>query len=408
MAAPLRFHALLTGANSGLGLSLCTRFLSEFLTTRPAHHHITLIFTTRSPSKSAATASTIVSYLHANGLDLSRVVLRPAFVDLSQLSSVLSLADELLGRKGARTENSAVDKLDWVFLNAGILSTTTPGRGVDWPLAIYHVVTNPLHALTTPEYKIQVPSEVVLQIPPSSSGKTTTCPPEVTASEDGLGYLFCSNVFGHYVLVNLLQPLLTRKKNSPHPRARVVWTSSLEANPACYTPTDIQCLQGTHPYESSKYLTDVLALTHESSPSAKATCADKDILRPRYLLTHPAVCATGISNLPPVLWYLMLAAFYIARVAFGSEWHPIDSWKGNVATMHVALHASEEELDGRTGKIKWGAGATRWGKEFVKETKINGVGEDGTLDENMKKLGEESWMEIESLRKLWMKRLGRK
>ncbi|KAF8465272.1 hypothetical protein BDZ91DRAFT_618300, partial [Kalaharituber pfeilii] len=391
------YHCLITGANSGLGLSLCSRFLTTFLQTRPEHHHLVLVFTTRSPSKSQHALSTILSSLPAlfapERVPSERYRLEPAFVDLTSLVSVYELAREL---------REKYDKIDWIYCNAGIL-TTVRGGAVNWSKAVYEFLIHPIRALTTPNYKLQEEGQVVLQRVPGEEGRI----------EDGIGMIFCANVFGHYVLVRAVWELLCRGGATQGERARVVWTSSMDAHGEALDLNDIEAVkvgkgrEGAKVYESSKRLTDVLALTADLGAVRKGILGHKgdgDGDGPGFYLTHPAVCATNISGLGGPLWYVMLFLFYVVRVVFGSPWHPIVAWKGNSANMFVGME-SEEELE-RRGKVKWGSGATRWGEEMLIDTEVAGVVE-GKLTEEMERVGVECWRKLEELRSLWEGRLER-
>ncbi|KAF8432820.1 hypothetical protein BGX38DRAFT_1333934 [Terfezia claveryi] len=385
---PQNFYCLITGANSGLGLSLCCRFLAHFLLTRPPTHHLTLIFTTRSAAKSLQTTEYILTSLRKTLLGSSattayteRYTLVPAFVDLTNLHSVYALSQRL---------RTSYQKLDWVFLNAGVL-TTAPGGGVDYLKGARDFFLNPVKALTTPEFKLQTLGEVVVQQGPLE-GKVTRVrgtPGGITPSSGVLGLLCNGGV-------------------RAGERARVVWTSSLDARNL--DPNDIQCVRGQGPYESSKRLTDVLALTWQPSAGVDSTfagegavAADSKKRLPRFYLTHPAICATNIAGQHPLVWYIMLALFYIVRVICGSPWHPITAWKGNAANMYVA--EERERVLERRGKVKWGSGCGRWGDERVRETRVEGV-EAGKVGAEMEEVGRRCWARMEELRREWEGRLG--
>lgn len=250
---------------------------------------------------------------------------------------------------------------------------------------------------------------MVLQGPKPQGGQTRrlgTGGADDVTEDSSLGLIFCANVFGHYCLVRGVLPLLSRGGVRPGERSRVVWTSSLDGDARALNPRDIQCVRGTHLYESSKRLTDVLALTWGQDIGFADVHGDEDVdtnRLPRFYLTHPAVCATNIAGQHPVVWYIMLGLFYIVRVVCGSLWHPITAWKGNAANMFVAGE-SEEELE-RRGKVKWGSGCGRWGTEMVRETELEGVS-GGKVSGEFKELGRECWERMEALRKRWEGRLG--
>ncbi|KAF8422550.1 hypothetical protein EV426DRAFT_718212 [Tirmania nivea] len=398
---PQNFYCLITGANSGLGLSLCCRFLAHFLLTRPHTHHLTLIFTTRSPAKSVQTTEYILESLRKNlppapasPAYTERYALVPAFVDLTNLHSVYALSARL---------RKEYQKLDWVFLNAGVL-TTAGGGGVDYVRCAKAIFTDPVKALTTPEFKLQTRGQVVLQHGDLAGTAARVLGADAWRGEDkvvdeseGLGLIWCANVFGHYCLVWGVLGLLCNGGVRSGERARVVWTSSLDGHARSLDASDIQCVRGAELYESSKRLTDVLALTWPS-----AAGVDRERL-PRFYLTHPAVCATNIAGQHPLVWYVMLALFYMVRVVCGSPWHPITAWKGNAANMFVAAER-EAVLEGK-GKVKWGSGCGRWGDERVGETVVEGV-EGGTVGEGMAEMGRRCWGRMEELRREWEGRLG--
>ncbi|KAH0612231.1 uncharacterized protein H6S33_010283 [Morchella sextelata] len=377
MSDDTHFFALLTGSNSGLGLSIAHRILDEFLTTHPPTHHLTLILTTRSASKGAATLTTLTKHLVHNlpPTATSRITLTHYQVDLTNLLSINALATAL---------SRNYTKLDYAFLNAGMGAFT----GIDWLNATTSMLTNWVHAVTCPTFKLQ------------ATGWTTTQPAPL---EGELGSVFCANVFGHYYLTAELMPLLGRGQG------RIIWTSSLEAYPWTFDAADIQALKATHSYESTRRLTDVLALT--AGLPATAPYADKFFggvgkggRRPKTYLTHPGVCATAIVPLNIVLWWCMVAAFYVARW-LGSPWHTISSYSGARAAVWLAL-AGEEELEERgADKVKWGSSVVTGGKEGVKATEVEGEG-----GVEWEELGRECWRLMEELREEWkgkLKEVGR-
>lgn len=365
---------------SGLGLSIAHRILDEFMSTHPPTHHLTLILTTRSASKGAATLTTLTKHLVHNlpPTATSRITLTHYQVDLTNLLSITALAAAL---------SRSYQKLDYVFLNAGMGAFT----GIDWLNATTSILTNWVHAVTCPAYKLQ------------ATGWTTKQPPPL---EGELGSVFCANVFGHYYLTAELMPLLGRG------RGRIIWTSSLEAYPWTFSTADIQALKATHSYESTRRLTDVLALT--AGLPATAPYADKFFgagrgekggwIRPKTYLTHPGVCATAIVPLNFVLWWCMVAAFYVARW-LGSPWHTISSYSGARAAVWLALAGEEELAEKGAEKVKWGSSVVTGGVESVKATDVEGEG-----GVEWEELGRECWRQMEELREEWkgkLKQVGR-
>lgn len=288
--------------------------------------------------------------------------------------------------------------------------TTACGGGVDYVRATLDIFANPVKALTTPEFKLQTQGEIVLQGPKPHGGKRSISNNAEEAQGDmrkahGLGLIWAANVFGHYLIVQGLLSLLTRGGVRKGERARVIWTSSLDGHARSLDVHDIQCVRGKELYESSKRLTDVLALTWPDAAAASFV-QGKEVDRkrlPRFYLTHPAVCATNIAGQHPVMWYIMLLMFYIVRLVCGSPWHPITAWKGNAANIWVGTE--KEEVLEQKGKTKWGSACGRFGKEMVRETETEGIS-GGHVGEDMKELGKQCWERMEEARKEWEERLG--
>ncbi|KAK3556616.1 hypothetical protein QTP70_010805 [Hemibagrus guttatus] len=75
-------------------------------------------------------------------------------------------------------------------------------------------------------------------------------------TSDGLQQVFATNLFGHFLLVRELEPLLCQPGHS----SQVIWTSSSNARRSAFSLDDLQHQQGAEPYSSSKYASDLLSL----------------------------------------------------------------------------------------------------------------------------------------------------
>ncbi|KAJ5086566.1 3-ketosteroid reductase [Penicillium alfredii] len=414
-------YILVTGANSGLGFSICCRLADEFLSTHPDSQSLTIIFTTRSSRKAEDTRRRLEKYLRSSSTPSAaeRVQFVSENVDLTDLHSV-----RLLSRRLVQT----LPKLDAIVLNAGIGGWS----GIDWPNAIWGVCTDLLHQVTWPPYKL-APVGVL-------TNKQTEGPEEPL-----LGYVFCANVFGHYMLAHNVAPLLQRAQ-TPNGPGRVIWVSSIEATTKLFHVDDLQGLRTAAPYESSKALTDILALTSdlpgtapwavdsflrgdfESNPDTNGTSAAP---KPTMYLSHPGVCATTIIPLALPLVYAMLIAFWGARM-LGSPWHTLSTYLGACAPVFLAL-SGQAALDAAEkpyhqaggGRAKWGSSSSRLGVESVACTEIDGWGYGGVVGrpvveadrcrrrkrgavdltreerENFEELGRKCWKQMEELRIQW-------
>lgn len=395
--------------------------IDEFLTTRPQTEALVLIVTTRDQRKGDATIQHLEQYLrkvcqkHERTLPgiatllQQRVHFRQERLDLLSLTSVLKLSKRL---------RDTTPKLDVVICNAGIGGWT----GINWPVAIFSILTTWRRALTYPTFKL--------------SGIGWTAKPQIVTSEEAseppLGEVFCANVFGHYLLAHNLAPLLARHTRSEDMRGRIIWVSSLEAYDFAFDFNDIQGLKSKVPYESSKRLTDIMAITSTLPSTADqvdqylaSSDQSEETTKPKIYVSHPGICGTSIISLPLILEYLMLAAFYLARF-LGSPWHSVTVEKGAVAMVWLAL-AKQSTLDAmeeKEGAGKWGSGTDFWGQERVERTEVAGWGWGGRMGEYKRKgrnpyaqdvtkesaekfreTGEKCWAEMERLRVEWEDRL---
>lgn len=356
--------------------------------------------TTRNKAKSVSTVTRLHQHLGRHPQDArNRILLQPEQLDLLSLSSVRDLALSLL---------RSLPRLDVVVLNAGIGGFT----GINWLSATWSMLTNFTQALTYPTYKL------------SAIGRTTPLqiyhdihspqPQSESKPHPLLAEVFCANVFGHYFLVHFLAPILTAT-----PSSRIIWISSLEAYDWSFSTTDIQGLSSPTAYETSKRLTDILALTSSLTSTRPYVSRFLSLPQtpvtppPKMYLAHPGICATSIMPLPLIFQYMMILVTYVARWV-GSPWHTIHPYTGARAPVWLAL-SSQEELDATEtadaatmGKTKWGSGTDRTGKESVRRTEVDGYGFAGEGTESreaFEELGRDCWTQMEELREEWEARL---
>ncbi|KAM3416231.1 hypothetical protein BST61_g7837 [Cercospora zeina] len=450
------FRVLVTGANSGLGFSLCCRLIDEFLYARPQTQSLHLLFSTRDGTKSESTMRRLREHLQstlrtANGNTLlgisvvleARVRIEGVLVDLTRLGSVKELAEELLGRRegggggGGGEGGDGELRLDAVVWNAGVAGW----RGINWFGAVWNVLVGLKQAVTFPDYMVcdvgrRTGRQVVVQKTVEDQQKDEKKDDEEEEEEPVLGEVFTANVFGHYMLTHWLSPLLDRN-------SRIIWVSSTGAVHDAFNVEDIQGLQSLVAYESSKRLTELLALTaalpstrpftktffsSSSTSSAQGGSNDEQQQQPRMLVTHPGVVATSISGLHWFLSIFMTIAFYLARI-LGSPWHAIDPYKGAVSMVFAILSPQIIELEEREGKGKWGSAANVKGDERVARTLVEGWGYCGRpgvvppgsattglyakrkettkeTREEFEEVGRRVWKEMEAMRVDWERRLG--
>lgn len=383
---------------------------------------MTIIFTTRSARKAQDTRRRLEEHLASSSTSSSSNTARVKFV-----SENVDLGDLLSARALSRRLLQTIPKLDAIILNAGIGGWS----GISWPEAIWGVCTDLIHQVTWPSYKL-APVGVL-------TGRQTE-----KEEEPALGAVFCANVFGHYMLAHNVTPLL-KKAQSPNGPGRVVWVSSIEGTIKYFDVNDIQGLQSKTPYESSKALTDILALTSNLPSTApwavdsffrsnnEAEVKDQSATEttPTMYLSHPGICATSIVPLALPLVWAMLAACWLARM-LGSPWHTMSTYTGAWAPVFLAL-SSQGALDAAEspyrqsggGRVKWGSSANRLGVGSVSSTEVDGWGHGGVVGtpvveadrnrrrkrgavdltreekENFEELGRQCWRHMEELRIKW-------
>ncbi|KAJ8111443.1 hypothetical protein OPT61_g5963 [Boeremia exigua] len=420
------YYVLVTGANSGLGLGICTRMIDEFLQARPQTESLVLIVTTRDKKKGDATIERLETHFRnvcrqheqtlpgVTQLLQGRVHFRQERLDLLSLVSVQKLSKKL---------RETTPKLDVVICNAGIGGWT----GINWPLAVWSILTQWTTAVTWPTFKISSKGWLAKPQLPLQDGKPQEEPP--------LGEVFCANFFGHYLLGHYLAPLLARHPSSEGTRGRLIWTSSTEAYAHTLDSSDLQgILSEDAAYESSKRLADVMGIT--SRLPATSTLVDQyldvpdasaEFTKPRIYVAHPGITATSIFALPLILEFAMVAVFYIARW-LGSQWHPITVEKGAVSMVWLALakQSTLDKMEEKEGVAKWGSATDFWGDERVERTEVSGWGWGGKLGEykrpgrdpfakdltkedreKFEQTGKKCWEEMEMLRCEWEDRLRR-
>ncbi|KAL5614863.1 hypothetical protein BROUX41_004944 [Berkeleyomyces rouxiae] len=413
---------LVTGANSGIGLGIGQKLVDDFLAQRSASSHLIIIPTTRSPSKSRETIATLRAYLataskafaaRASTADpettakivdsvRQRVHIVSIQLDLCDLKNVYHAAQTLVSgtvsnppaKDGTPDEltDVRIPKLDSVIFNAGFGGWT----GIDWIKMIKCVWREGILASCTwPDYKIAAPGDVICQ--KKANGET------IKATK--LGTVFCSNVFGHYAFGHCLIPLLSREQPGQAP-GRIIWTSSIEPQGDSLCLDDIQGVSSLAPYESSKRLTDLLAITHTLPSVAPLTSSffagtsrnntSNQKIGPSMYVTHPGVVASPLFPLAAWMFQFYRLTMYLCRI-FGSPWHPVEAYAGATAAVWLVL-SSQADLDKvQAQQTKWGAAVSPSGKTYVKPTEVDGWGWNSkslTKEEVQKEVAEPNLMRM--------------
>lgn len=277
---------LVTGANSGIGLALCDRLLRE-------DSQIRLCLACRSMQRAEAARSALLTS-HPN----ARVDL--LHLDVGSVRSVVRATEEIKTR---------YSRLDFLYLNAGIM----PNPQVDVKAFFKGLF-----------------SRNVINMFATAEGILTQ---QDRLNTDGLLEVFSTNLFGHFLLIRELEPLLC---NAGH-TTRVVWTSSSNALRSAFSIEDIQHQRGTEPYSSSKYASDLLSLALNKHKNNQGLYSS--VICPGLVMTN---LTYGI--LPSFIWNLMMPVMWLIRFLTNS--YTLTPYNGAEA-LHWLFMQTPESLDPR-------------------------------------------------------------
>ena len=243
-------------------------------------------------------------------------------------------------------------RLDALYLNAGVSMI----EGVDWK-------QGPLRLITSP-------SSFFTDVSGTLKQRIGVCTP----THPQLGSVFAANMFGHYLLLRGLEPLLS----TSHGASRVIWTDSQTSDPDLFSWSDIQGLHSDQPYESSKYATEILVHELNAEYQRDGKCI-------RVFVADPGVVATNIVAgtlswlmsvfiMVPVLW---LAQWVVDSVTFNAydgaiSLFYLSGWPGVKETVNVASESDCTEKD--TTACKYSSASRRGTCFVVRRTMHEGSG----------------------------------
>ncbi|KAF9912833.1 hypothetical protein EC991_008699 [Linnemannia zychae] len=372
--------AIVTGANTGVGYAIVQRLAVE------SPVPLTIILACRNKTRAQEALTSLQEYFDTLQQKKSTKLfhypeLKIELVDVGSASSVLAFNSRILEQHA---------KVDYLFCNAGIL----PSVGLMWGKLLLDMVRCPMDLFTR--------SDVLVQ-------------PKQHLNEDGVGNVLACNVFGHYIMIKGLESALSKTEEDP---GRVIWTSSLTAEKASFRIDDWQGMEAEQPYESSKWVSDLLAVrlneqwegscsvtdmdsihsagagaraemlgdsssgSESSSVRSGASTPTRRITRSmsnsaitsdqtnsnsqkKHIIsisTQPGVVASGIGGLAAWIVLLRIAAHYVVRF-FGERNQTISSFHGAQSNVYVALKQPVGKLDYHN---KYGSCVGNLGKEFLK------------------------------------------
>uniref|UniRef100_H2TTL7 3-keto-steroid reductase/17-beta-hydroxysteroid dehydrogenase 7 n=1 Tax=Takifugu rubripes TaxID=31033 RepID=H2TTL7_TAKRU len=310
---------------TGIGLALCERLLME-------DRHLRLCLACRNMQRAEAARSALLAS-HADArIDLLHL-------DVGSVRSVLTAAEEIRSR---------YNKIDFLYLNAGIM----PNPQVN------------LKALFRGLF-----SRKVIHMFATAEGLLTQ---RDLLNSDGLQEVFATNLFGHFILIQELEPLLCRAGH----RSRVVWTSSSNARRSAFSMEDIQHGNGTEPYSSSKYASDMLSLALNRHKNNQGLFSS--VICPGLVMTN---LTYGI--LPSFLWSLIMPIMYLIRLFTNT--FTLTPYNGAEA-LHWLFLQKPESLDPR---VKYHSLTSGFGTNYTQPQKMD-------IDEEMSEIFYSKLLELEN------------
>ncbi|KAM4628880.1 3-keto-steroid reductase/17-beta-hydroxysteroid dehydrogenase 7 [Polymixia lowei] len=250
---------VVTGANSGIGLALCERLLTE-------DPGLQLCLACRNLRRAQAARSALLASHPKAQVALLQL-------DTSNITSVLNAAHEVKLR---------YNQLDYLYLNAGIM----PNPQFD------------VRAF----FKNLFSSKVITMF--ATGEGILTQKDRITP--DGMQEVFATNLFGHFLLVRELEPLLCQAGQT----SQVIWTSSSNAHRSAFNLEDMQHQKGAQPYSSSKYASDLLSLALNTHFNKQGLYSS--VICPGFVMTN---LTYGIlPSFPDFLWTLLMPIFWIIRM----------------------------------------------------------------------------------------------
>ncbi|KAM4021872.1 3-keto-steroid reductase/17-beta-hydroxysteroid dehydrogenase 7 [Anomaloglossus baeobatrachus] len=280
----MRKVVVVTGANSGIGLALCERLLSQ-------DDQIRLCLACRNLSRAEVARSALLSSHPSADVGIVQV-------DVGNMKSVL---------KGAKILKERYKQIDYLYLNAGIM----PNPQINHKAFVKGLF-----------------SRKAISMFATGEGLLTQ---EDSVTEDGLQEVFETNVFGHFIMIKELEPLLCHTDNP----SQLIWTSSSNARKSAFSLSDYQHRQGQESYSSSKYATDLLSVALNRHYNKRGLYSS--VVCPGLVLTN---LTYGI--LPSFFWMLIMPIMWVVRMFTNS--FTISPYNGAEALLWL-LSQKPESLD---------------------------------------------------------------
>ncbi|XP_053247153.1 3-keto-steroid reductase/17-beta-hydroxysteroid dehydrogenase 7 isoform X2 [Podarcis raffonei] len=299
--------AVVTGASSGIGSALCERLLQE-----DASLHVCLAC--RNLEKANATRNHLLSCFPSADISIVQI-------DVSKMASVLRAAEEIKAR---------FHRLDYLFLNAGIM--------VNPRISLWAFIRG---IFSRRAYQMLTTAEGLM----SQEDRVTA---------DNLQEVFETNLFGHFVLIRNLEPLLCCIEKP----SKLVWTSSVNACKSNFSLEDFQHRQGKEAYSSSKYATDLTSVALNNRFNKQGLYSS---------VVCPGVVMTNMTFeiLPPFVWKLFFPILWLFRLFTNT--YTLTPYNGAEALVWL-FKQKPELLD---PLVKFHSCTTFFGKNYVEIRKMD-------------------------------------
>ncbi|XP_075040184.1 3-keto-steroid reductase/17-beta-hydroxysteroid dehydrogenase 7 [Mixophyes fleayi] len=303
----MRKVVVITGANSGIGLALCERLLSQ-------DDQIRLCLACRNLQRAEVARSTLLSSHPSSDISIVQV-------DVGNLKSVV---------RGAKTLRQRYERIDSLYLNAGIM---------------------PHPQISIKAFIKGLFSRKAISMFATGEGLLTQ---KDRVTEDGLQEVFETNVFGHFVLIKDLEPLLCHM-DSP---SQLIWTSSSNARRSAFNLSDYQHSLGQESYSSSKYATDLLSVALNKHYNKEGMYSS--VVCPGLVMTN---LTYGI--LPSFFWTLIMPVMWLIRVFTNS--FTISPYNGAEALLWLF----SQRLESLNPLAKYHSSTSGLGNNYVKPIKMD-------------------------------------
>ncbi|KAI8873649.1 NAD(P)-binding protein [Ramicandelaber brevisporus] len=346
---------VVTGANSGVGYGVVQRLLA--LTTTSTAAAIAAATTAISspangqPSQLVKPDIIVLACRNASRMNAARDALLAEYpnssakletiiLDTSSVDSVKKTAAELIKRFGS---------INALFCNAGIM----PTAGLNWPNIFKGLLTSPI--------ELSISTMAIYQ-------------PVGDVTKDGIGSVFATNVFGHYLLISLIDSLLEAATVTGSGPGRVIWTGSISKSAKTasgqFLLSDIEHVTGSYPYESSKYAVDIVSCALNGVKSSGTESPRK--ARFVSFTTEPGNVTTNILGAlnSGILGLIITGLFCIYRIF--SRRFTLSGYNAATANVYVATQPLEH-LDPMQ---KYHSEITFGGKNYVVPRLIDNVNEE--------------------------------